>query len=92
MSEEEWNGNHPAQNEAHIEVWTEKQKRSDYHRAELMLVICQAMGVKIGKRSPRMADFLPQYAQPEKDVDGDLMKLWKKGKEMQDLRNRSEES
>ena len=70
LSESEWEKMHPALAEEMIERWTEKQKREDIRNSLVRLTMAQTGGCKINGRSPRLKDFLPEYAKPSSEEEG----------------------
>lgn len=53
-----------------VEHWIEKQKREEIRNAQIRLTIAQTSGAKINGRTPRIKDFLPDFAKPDSQEEG----------------------
>ena len=58
MTEREWSKCHPAQCQAYVKAWKNKNERENARSAALQHIIAISGGVKIKGRNPRFEDFM----------------------------------
>jgi hypothetical protein len=62
LTADEWNTSHPAQAQAYLDAWLEKQKRTENRLGSLLLTVAKWSGNVRNGVTLKLADFVPKWA------------------------------